>query len=50
MAERFTREGVDRAAESLRRATGGKLTHEQAKDRVIRAVNRQENIDKNGGK
>jgi len=50
MSEKFTREGVEHAAASLTRASGGKLTHDEAKARVVKAVNRQENIDRNGGK
>ena len=50
MSQKFDKEGVDKAAARLRDSTGGRISHEQARDRVIRAVNRQENIDRNGGK
>jgi hypothetical protein len=50
MSQKFDKEGVDKAAARLRESSRGALTYDQARDRVIRAVNRQENIDRNGGK
>jgi len=41
----YTRDGIDKTAEKLRESSirnGNPITHEQARDRVIQAVRREE--------
>lgn len=42
----YTRDGIDRTAQAMRESAakrGQQITHEQAMDRVVRAVRNQEN-------
>lgn len=48
--ERTTREGIEQAARDLRQSTGGRMTQEQARERVERAVRTGDNKRENGGR
>jgi hypothetical protein len=45
-----TRDSIDSTARALREATGGRLTQEQARERVERAVRTGDNKRSNGGR
>lgn len=45
-----TRESIDSVARDLREATGGRLTAQEARDRVERAVRSGDNKRSNGGR
>jgi len=45
-----TRDSIDSAARTVREASGGRLTQEQARERVERAVRTGDNKRSNGGR
>lgn len=51
MAEQgTTRDGIERAAAKLRDSQGGRITHEQARERVEQAVRQGDRKRDNGGR
>jgi len=45
-----TRDGIERAAAKLREAQGGRISHEQARERVESAVRQGDRKRENGGR